>query len=494
MVPLGIDADRHCLGRGCTTVVDAGSAGCNTLPGLKRFAVDQQKCRILAFMHVSSHGLANVPIYNGLGELDSLDYIDADLALRTLQKEKAEEEASGEKSIVVGVKIRLTEQVTNSVGAVELEAYRTAQKLAADAGLPLMVHHNWSSIPLEQSPGEMISGDLYTHCYNASNVTIVDDGKIAPCVHEAKSRGVKFCVGHGQGAFSWTVAEIALKEGLLPDSISTDLHMGCINGPAYDQPTVMTKFLMLGMPLADVIHASTLGAAKTIGWQDTIGTLGVGRTADIAVFSLSPTNCMLEDVTGQLRHCSERLICQAVWKGGERCSTTVEPIFPNPESAAWQRRGWERAACKDETPPPPLTPALEARMEAKQAEYAFLAGAMAKMGDYSPNVPIYMSPASLGHLRRWAALPFCSTLEEIPTSTDVDDDSQSSANDVGVSSSFSVDQPTSSTVAIASAPEPQTEVEQEARAVRRAMRRLIGFADTTEAQEQLRLCALNGCC
>jgi dihydroorotase len=129
-------------------------------------------------------------------------------------------------------------------------------------------------------------------------------GKIAPCVHDAKKRGVKFCCGHGQGAFSWTVAEIALSEGLYPDSISTDLHMGCINGPAYDQPTVMTKFLMLGMPLANVIHASTLGAAETIGWGDTIGTLGVGRAADIALFSLSPIDCMLEDVTGQLRHCS----------------------------------------------------------------------------------------------------------------------------------------------------------------------------------------------
>lgn len=153
MIPLGIDADRHCLGRGCTTVVDAGSAGCNTLPGLKRFAVAQQKCRILAFMHVSSHGLANVPIYQGIGELDSLDYIDAELALHTLQKEKMEADSTGERSIVVGVKIRLSDQVTDGVREVELEAYRTAQKLAADAQLPLMVHHNWSSIPLEQSPG-----------------------------------------------------------------------------------------------------------------------------------------------------------------------------------------------------------------------------------------------------------------------------------------------------------------------------------------------------
>ena len=217
--------------------------------------------------------------------------------------------------------------------------------------------------------------------------------------------GVKFCVGHGQGAFSWTVAEIAMRDGLLPDSISTDLHMGCINGvsgrlvllprlftrgltptgrwcgqPAYDQPTVMTKFLMLGMPLPDVIHAATLGAAETIGWQDEIGTLGVGRTADIACFELAPTDVMLEDVGGQLRHCSERLACRAVWKAGESAAVTVEPIFPNPESAAWQRRGWARMACKDATPPPELSAELQARMEAKQEEYAFLAGAMAKMG------------------------------------------------------------------------------------------------------------------
>jgi len=142
----------------------------------------------------------------------------------------------------------------------------------------------------------------------------------------------------------------------------------------------MTKFLMLGMPLPDVVHAATLGAAETIGWQDEIGTLGVGRTADIACFELAPTDVMLEDVGGQLRHCSERLVCRAVWKGGESAAVTVEPIFPNPESAAWQRRGWGRMACKDATPPPELSAELQARMEAKQEEYAFLAGAMAKMG------------------------------------------------------------------------------------------------------------------
>ena len=166
-----------------------------------------------------------MPIYNGLGELDSLDYIDAESSLRTLQEEQAEAERTGERSIVVGVKVRLSDQVTNGVCENELVAYRTAQGLAKDsgtrprqhcsraqncaatwrarsrsrlrcathpctrllslgclatptarcgvAGLPLMVHHNWSSIPIEQAPGEMAEGDLYTHCYNGSNVTIV---------------------------------------------------------------------------------------------------------------------------------------------------------------------------------------------------------------------------------------------------------------------------------------------------------------------------------
>ena len=267
----------------------------------------------------------------------------------------------------------------------------------------------------------------------------------------------------------------------------------------------MTKFLMLGMPLPDVVYAATLGAAETIGWQDEIGTLGVGRTADIACFELAPTDVMLEDVGGQLRHCSERLVCRAVWKAGESAAVTVEPIFPNPESAAWQRRGWARMACKDATPPPELSAELQARMEAKQEEYAFLAGAMAKMGappstpplrqlwlaqhpcklscfaarpgDYSPNVPLYMTPASLGHLRRWASLPFCADAEG------------------GAEASGSGTEPV-----VAAAEEEAAdggwgkEEERGARTVRRAVRRLIGYANTEGEQEELRLCALNGCC
>ena len=159
----------------------------------------------------------------------------------------------------------------------------------------------------------------------------IDGQTLDPAVLAARERGVVFDVGHGNGAFSWTVAEVA---GFWPDVISTDLHAASIHGPAYDMPTCMTKFLMLGMPLVDVIQASTEAAAASVGWADRVGTLGVGRVADIALLQLEPCDAQLECSFGQLRHCTERLVTRAVWRAGEACPTTTEQVWPNPESAA----------------------------------------------------------------------------------------------------------------------------------------------------------------
>lgn len=104
---------------------------------------------------------------------------------------------------------------------------RPPPKVAEETDLPLMCHHSLSSIPLAACPGRMRAGDVYTHCFNGSNVAIVDEGgALDPHVLSARARGVKFCVGHGQGAFNWNVAEAAAAQGFFPDSISTDLHMG----------------------------------------------------------------------------------------------------------------------------------------------------------------------------------------------------------------------------------------------------------------------------
>ena len=129
-------------------------------------------------------------------------------------------------------------------------------------------------------------------------------------------RGVLFDIGHGMGAFNWTVGEICAEQGFWPDTISSDLHTGCFEGPAYDMPTVMTRMLHLGMPLAEVIRRSTIVPAAAIGWSDRIGTLGAGREADVAVLDLQEADMDLEDCQGQMRRVGRRLVATAVWRAG----------------------------------------------------------------------------------------------------------------------------------------------------------------------------------
>ena len=168
------------------------------------------------------------------------------------------------------------------------------------------------------------------------------DFHVAPAVWAAKRRGVLFDVGHGSASFSWTVAELAAGVGFWPDIISTDIHIGSINGPVYDLPTVMTKMLMVGMPLADVVAASTAAPARALGVGGVAGSLAVGREADIAVLDLLPVDVMLEDSQSQLRRCTTRLVCSAVWRAGEAHRVTApECAWPNEDVAAINAQTWE---------------------------------------------------------------------------------------------------------------------------------------------------------
>ncbi len=161
--------------------------------------------------------------------------------------------------------------------------------------------------------------------------------------------GFFFDIGHGQGSFNWTVAEICAREGFWPDTISTDIHSGTCEGPAYDMPTVMTRLLHVGMPLNEVIARSTIEPAKCIGWQDRIGTLGVGREADIAVFSVEDVDMALEDCQSQLRRIKRRIVPQAVWRAGVAHPITHPKRFPNPETIQAQRAWWQQLQIRDES-------------------------------------------------------------------------------------------------------------------------------------------------
>ena len=349
VTPLGINPDHYCLGRGVTTAVDTGSAGCSTFQGFRNYACLTNQTRLLAFLNISSAGLAFARLGGDKatpGELDLLELAELEGCIDCV---------NANRDLIVGVKVRLSASLADD-GRNEAEAYCRALAAAREVQLPLMVHHTLSTVSLADCPGKMASGDIYTHTYHGFRSTIIrSDGQLDPLVQIARERGVLFDVGFGQGSFNWTVAELSFEQGFWPDTISSDLHSGTCEGPAYDLPTVMTKVLHLGLPLTEIIRQTTIEPARAIGWEDRIGTLAVGREADVTVLSLDKVDTELEDCQSQLRRVRKRLRPQAVWRSGVSGRITSPAQWPNPEVIARQRAAWNLLEVRDAHPPGQVT-------------------------------------------------------------------------------------------------------------------------------------------
>lgn len=263
---------------------------------------------------------------------------------------------------VVGFKLRLSADCAND-GKNEAEAYTRALAAAEEAKLPLMVHHTFSSVPLGGAggcPSALRAGDIYTHTLHGFPSTLIEKDpeseggcaryRVAAAAKEARARGVLFDVGHGAGSFSWTAAEVAASEGFFPDIVSTDLHLECSDGPCYDLPTAMSKFLHIGMSLNDVVRAATVTPAAAIGWDDRIGSLAPGRVADIALFKLDEPEggIQVEDCQSQLRTVKSVLTCVGVWKDGKACTVTRPKQFPlNQETLRKGAEHWSKLLVRD---------------------------------------------------------------------------------------------------------------------------------------------------
>jgi dihydroorotase len=190
--------------------------------------------------------------------------------------------AKKHKDIVVGVK-------TAHYGAPNWIAVERAVEAGKMAGIPVMVDfgtHHREARPIEKLLMEkMRPGDIYTHLYSGLRYEQLPTGKLNPVLWEARKRGVLFDLGHGNGSFFWTVAKAGFAEKFLPDTISTDLHLRSWMDGMKDINNVMSKFLIHGVPLKDVIRMTTVEAAKAIH-RPALGTLSVGAEADVAVLKL----------------------------------------------------------------------------------------------------------------------------------------------------------------------------------------------------------------
>jgi dihydroorotase len=164
----------------------------------------------------------------------------------------------------------------------------------------------------------MKKGDVVTHSFNSHPHGLLDaSGKLTPEVVEARAQGVLFDVGHGAGSFSFEVMEKCLGQGFSPDTISSDLYSANINGPVYDLLTTLSKFLVLGMSLHDVIARTTVDAARVFNFGAEIGTLKPGTEADVSVLELKDGEFTFTDSDGKTRTGRQKLEAVTTVKGGK---------------------------------------------------------------------------------------------------------------------------------------------------------------------------------
>lgn len=276
----GIQADPVAARSGVTTWLDVGSAGAYNLPGFRDFVAKPAEARIYALLNISSIGLTAQT-----WELSNINYCDVDLCCKLVDLHR---------DLVLGIKARIDVNTTAGQG---IEALRRARAAADRCAMPLMVHIGSGPPTLAEVLALMQPGDILTHCFTGHNMRIVgEDGKLLEDAKRVWDAGVIFDIGHGAGSFSFTTAQAMMDEGYRPDVISSDIHQLSINGPMFDLPTCMSKFLALGMSLADVVEAATARPAAAMGLQGEIGALKPGALADVALFRLEEGDFTFYDV------------------------------------------------------------------------------------------------------------------------------------------------------------------------------------------------------
>jgi dihydroorotase len=281
----GIYADPVAARSGVTTWLDVGSAGAFNVQGFREFMVKPSAARLYALLNISTIGLTA-----SSWELANLNYCDVDLCVKLTNLNR---------DLILGVKVRIDHNTTSGTG---LEPLRRGLEAAQRLEQPMMVHIGYGPPTVQEVLPYLRPGDILTHCFTGGNMRIIDGaGKLLDDAKRVWDAGVIMDVGHGGGSFSFEVAEKLIEQGYNPDVISSDIHQHSVNGPLFDLPTCLSKFLAIGMSFEDVVRAATVRPAQVMGLSDEIGTLKVGALADVALFTLEKGEFPLYDVHMEVR-------------------------------------------------------------------------------------------------------------------------------------------------------------------------------------------------
>ena len=296
---LGVDPLILARG-GCTTLVDTGSAGPGNYAGFLEHVIRPSPVRIIAYLNISFAGIYGFSKRIMVGESGDL---------RLMAPVDAVEVTRANRDTIAGIKVRVGMHASQNSGTIPLDI---ARQVADEVGVPMMVHIDTPPPTLEEVLNRMRPGDVLTHCFRPfPNTPATPEGGVLPAVLEARKRGVIFDIGHGMGSFSFKTARTMLANGFMPDCISSDVHALCIEGPAFDLLTTLSKFICLGMPLGDVIRTATENPARALKRGD-LGTFRKGAAGDASILTLETGRFDYVDSTGEHLEGEKRLTANGV--------------------------------------------------------------------------------------------------------------------------------------------------------------------------------------
>ena len=314
----GVKADLGGVRAGVTTMVDAGSAGCDTFGGIPKHVIPGNDTEIICFLHICRTGLATTP------DIFSPASIDLD---KTIQV------ASENRDVICGIKARMVSPALEIMG---MEMPKLAKRAAKEAGVKLMVHigdteKRYDPNVIRELLPILEEGDIVTHLFTANPGGILDaDGNLVPEAKEAKDRGVWMDTAHGRMNFSFDVGQRILDQDLIPHCISTDLTLPGRALTVHSMTEMMTRFLAMDFTMDQVVTMSTLNPAKAIGQENRLGTLGVGMQADISILDSEEGDWVLSDVVGGTRRTAKAVVPTLTIKKGQ-----VLEVGWGPRSCGW---------------------------------------------------------------------------------------------------------------------------------------------------------------
>jgi dihydroorotase len=312
-----LSPDDTALPAGTTTIGDAGGSGWRTFEKFRHTVIAHSATRVLVWLNIVGAGMVGEPYESNVEDMEP---------------GPTAETITRNRDVIIGIK-------TAHFAKPGWAAIDRAVEAGRRADVPVMVDDRIFTDAQRTTREELLQhlrpGDIHTHMYNDRQMELIDrfTGRVQPWMIEARDRGVLFDVGHGGGSFLWTVASKAISQGFLPDTISTDLHASSILIQQSDMPNVMSKMMLLGMSLEDVILRSTVNPAKEIGRFPEVGTLGAGRNADIAVLENQGGVFAFKDSWPAKRLGVQRLECVLTIRDGRIVYDRDGRAFPSWKAA-----------------------------------------------------------------------------------------------------------------------------------------------------------------